>query len=242
MDRHGTTTTPAKATLSLRDVTKTYDMGATQVHALRGVSLDVARNEYIAVMGPSGSGKSTLMNVIGCLDVPTSGTYSLDGKAVAEMSENQLSEIRNRQIGFVFQTFNLVPRADIFHNVELPMIYAGVRRSERRKRAEQAIERVRERSFDVIVLDLAMPGLDGIATLERLKQLDPDLQVILLTGHATVPRSVEAMKLGAADLLEKPTDFAELLQKIRDAGAKKAVLVEKRRAEEVAEILMTRGW
>jgi len=142
MDRHGTTTTPAKATLSLRDVTKTYDMGATQVHALRGVSLDVARNEYIAVMGPSGSGKSTLMNVIGCLDVPTSGTYSLDGKAVAEMSENQLSEIRNRQIGFVFQTFNLVPRADIFHNVELPMIYAGVRRSERRKRAEQAIERV----------------------------------------------------------------------------------------------------
>jgi len=107
---------------------------------------------------------------------------------------------------------------------------------------EQAIERVRERSFDVIVLDLAMPGLDGIATLERLKQLDPDLQVILLTGHATVPRSVEAMKLGAADLLEKPTDFAELLQKIRDAGAKKAVLVEKRRAEEVAEILMTRGW
>jgi DNA-binding NtrC family response regulator len=107
---------------------------------------------------------------------------------------------------------------------------------------EQALEMVRRRSFDVIVLDLAMPGLDGIATLERLKQLDPDLQVILLTGHATVPKSVEAMKLGAADLLEKPADFAELLTKIREAGAKKAVLVEKRRADEVAEILMTRGW
>jgi putative ABC transport system ATP-binding protein len=117
-------------------------MGADKVHALRGVSLDVAKNEYIAIMGPSGSGKSTLMNVIGCLDVPTSGTYTLDGRAVAEMSENQLAEIRNRQIGFVFQTFNLLPRSDIFHNVELPLIYGGVGRAERRKRAEQAIARV----------------------------------------------------------------------------------------------------
>jgi len=117
-------------------------MGDDKVHALRGVSLDVAKNEYIAVMGPSGSGKSTLMNVIGCLDVPTSGSYSLEGQAVAEMSENQLAEIRNERIGFVFQTFNLLPRADIFHNVELPLIYAGVRRSERRMRTEKAIERV----------------------------------------------------------------------------------------------------
>ena len=131
-----------EATLSLKDVVKTYDMGDDKVHALRGVSLDIARNEYIAVMGPSGSGKSTLMNVIGCLDVPTSGSYTLQGQAVAEMSENQLAEIRNRQIGFVFQTFNLVPRVDIFHNVELPLIYGGMRRSERRERTEQAIERV----------------------------------------------------------------------------------------------------
>jgi putative ABC transport system ATP-binding protein len=130
------------ATLSLKDVVKTYDMGADKVHALRGVSLDVAENEYIAVMGPSGSGKSTLMNVIGCLDVPTSGSYSLEGHAVAEMSENQLAEIRNLRIGFVFQTFNLLPRADIFHNVELPLIYGGMRRSERRIRTEKAIERV----------------------------------------------------------------------------------------------------
>jgi len=143
VDNNDGTRTSVEATLSLKDVVKTYDMGAAdKVYALRGVSLDVAKNEYIAVMGPSGSGKSTLMNVIGCLDVPTSGSYSLEGQAVAEMSENELAEIRNEQIGFVFQTFNLIPRADIFHNVELPLIYGGVKRSERRIRAEKAIERV----------------------------------------------------------------------------------------------------
>jgi putative ABC transport system ATP-binding protein len=128
--------------MSLRDVVKTYVMGADTVHALRGVSLDIAANEYVAVMGPSGSGKSTLMHLIGCLDVPTSGTVSLQGEMVAEMSESQLAEIRNRRIGFVFQTFNLIPRASIFHNVELPLIYGGMRKSERRRRTEEAIERV----------------------------------------------------------------------------------------------------
>jgi putative ABC transport system ATP-binding protein len=130
------------ASLSLRDVVKTYVMGADKVYALRGVSLDIAENEYVAVMGPSGSGKSTLMNIIGCLDVPTSGTYSLEGQMVADMSESQLAEIRNRQIGFVFQTFNLIPRANIFQNVELPLVYGGMRKAERRLRTEQAIERV----------------------------------------------------------------------------------------------------
>jgi len=130
------------ATLSLRDVVKTYVVGTEEVHALRGVSLDIGRNAYLAVMGPSGSGKSTLMNVIGCLDVPTSGTYCLEGQMVAEMSENELAEIRNRRIGFVFQTFNLIPRADVFHNVELPLVYGGVSRAERRARAVEAIERV----------------------------------------------------------------------------------------------------
>ncbi|MBT8103868.1 MAG: ABC transporter ATP-binding protein [Gammaproteobacteria bacterium] len=128
--------------LSLRDVVKTYEMGQEKVHALSGVSLDIDKNEYVAVMGPSGSGKSTLMNIIGCLDVPTSGTYSLDGEMVATKSEGELAEIRNRLIGFVFQTFNLIPRADIFHNVELPLIYGGVSKARRRELAEKAIENV----------------------------------------------------------------------------------------------------
>ena len=133
---------PKSAVLELRDVVKTYEMGNEQVHALSGVSLDIGENEYVAIMGPSGSGKSTLMNIIGCLDVPTSGTYSLGGEAVANKDESDLAEIRNRMIGFVFQTFNLIPRADILHNVELPLIYGGVPKAERRVRAERALEQV----------------------------------------------------------------------------------------------------
>jgi len=133
---------PASSTLQIRDVVKTYIMGSEKVHALRGVTLEIEKNEFVAIMGPSGSGKSTLMNVIGCLDVPTSGTYSLEGRMVADMSESQLADIRNRMIGFVFQTFNLIPRADVFHNVELPLIYGGIPRARRRELAEHAIERV----------------------------------------------------------------------------------------------------
>ncbi|MCI0516632.1 MAG: ABC transporter ATP-binding protein [Woeseiaceae bacterium] len=129
-------------TLELRDVVKTYEMGTETVHALRGVTLDIARNEYVAIMGPSGSGKSTLMNIIGCLDVPTSGSYALQGEMVADKSESELADTRNRLIGFVFQTFNLIPRSNILHNVELPLIYGGVPRSERRRLAEQALIRV----------------------------------------------------------------------------------------------------
>ena len=131
-----------RAILVLRDVVKTYEMGDEQIHALSGVSLDLGDNEYVAIMGPSGSGKSTLMNIIGCLDVPTSGTYSLDGEMVATKSEGELAEIRNRMIGFVFQTFNLIPRSNIFHNVELPLIYGGMPKAERRDRTEHAIEQV----------------------------------------------------------------------------------------------------
>lgn len=130
------------ATLSLSDVVKTYKMGLQEVHALRGVSLEIGDNEYVAIMGPSGSGKSTLMNMIGCLDIPTSGSYYLAGEAVSDKSEDELADIRNRKIGFVFQTFNLVPRSNIFHNVELPLIYGGVGRAERKRLTEQAIEQV----------------------------------------------------------------------------------------------------
>ena len=132
----------SRAILSLTDVIKTYEMGDEKVHALSGVSLDIGKNEYVAIMGPSGSGKSTLMNIIGCLDIPTSGTYSLDGEMVADKSEGELAEIRNRLIGFVFQTFNLIPRSDIFHNVELPLIYGGMAKAERRERTEHAIQQV----------------------------------------------------------------------------------------------------
>ncbi|HEX9007187.1 MAG TPA: ABC transporter ATP-binding protein [Bacteroidota bacterium] len=126
--------------IDLKNIVKTYDMGgAEEVHALRGVSLTIAKNEYVAIMGPSGSGKSTLMNIIGCLDTPTSGQYLFNGVNVSEMDDNELAKIRNKEIGFVFQTFNLLPRSDALHNVELPLIYAGVSSTERRRRAEETL-------------------------------------------------------------------------------------------------------
>ncbi|HVW20036.1 MAG TPA: ABC transporter ATP-binding protein [Opitutaceae bacterium] len=128
--------------IAIEGVTKLYRMGTETIHALRGVSLEIHRNEYLAVMGPSGSGKSTLMNMLGCLDTPTAGRYEFTGKNVAAMSDDELAEIRNREIGFVFQTFNLLPRADALRNVELPLVYGGVRPEERRERARQALENV----------------------------------------------------------------------------------------------------
>jgi putative ABC transport system ATP-binding protein len=125
-----------------RGITRDYDMGGEVVHALRGIALAVRRNEYVAIMGPSGSGKSTLMNLIGCLDTPTSGEYWLNGVLVSRMADDELARVRNREIGFVFQTFNLLPRASALHNVELPLVYAGVGAAERRARAREALERV----------------------------------------------------------------------------------------------------
>src|SRR4026208_1647091 len=121
------------------DLWKTYVMGSEEIHALRGVSIQIERGEYVAIMGPSGSGKSTLMNLIGCLDTPSKGSYLLNGKQVSQMNDNDLARIRNEEIGFVFQTFNLLPRATALHNVELPLVYAGVSAKTRHDRASPAL-------------------------------------------------------------------------------------------------------
>jgi putative ABC transport system ATP-binding protein len=128
--------------IETRDLWKTYVMGEEEIHALRGVSVEIERGEYVAIMGPSGSGKSTLMNLIGCLDTPSKGSYLLNAKEVAAMNDDELARIRNEEIGFVFQTFNLLPRATALHNVELPLIYAGMPSKERQERAKQALEKV----------------------------------------------------------------------------------------------------
>ncbi|MCX6601198.1 MAG: ABC transporter ATP-binding protein [bacterium] len=125
--------------IEMRDLVKIYKVGSEQVHALRGLNMAIGSNEYLAIMGPSGSGKSTLMNLIGCLDTPTSGDYYLAGENVARLSDGRLAEIRNQRIGFVFQTFNLLPRATALHNVELPLIYAGLKASVRHRRAKEAL-------------------------------------------------------------------------------------------------------
>src|SRR5215204_2070054 len=130
------------ALIETRDLWKTYVMGSEEIHALRGVSLEIERGEYVAIMGPSGSGKSTLMNLIGCLDTPSKGSYLLNGKQVSQMNDNELARIRNEEIGFVFQTFNLLPRATALRNVELPLIYAGVSAKDREARARASLEKV----------------------------------------------------------------------------------------------------
>ena len=128
--------------ITTQDLWKTYVMGSEEIHALRGVSINIEKGEYVAIMGPSGSGKSTLMNLIGCLDTPTKGSYLLNGKEVASMNDDELARIRNEEIGFVFQTFNLLPRATALHNVELPLVYAGVSGKDRLERAKAALDKV----------------------------------------------------------------------------------------------------
>ena len=125
--------------INIEHISKVYQVGTEEVRALSDISISIDKNEYVAIMGPSGSGKSTLMNVLGCLDTPTAGKYEFNKNNVSEMNDNDLAKIRNKEIGFVFQTFNLLPRSDAFHNVELPLIYAGVSKAERRSRAKQAL-------------------------------------------------------------------------------------------------------
>jgi putative ABC transport system ATP-binding protein len=140
-DKLGSAPDP-KWVIVARGIKREYDMGGEVVRALRGVDLAIGRNEYVAIMGPSGSGKSTLMNVIGCLDTPNAGEYWLNGQEVSKMSDDQLARVRNKEIGFVFQTFNLLARATALHNVELPLVYAGIASDERKRRAKQALEKV----------------------------------------------------------------------------------------------------
>ncbi len=128
--------------IRIEGLERRYDMGGEIIHALRGVSLTISRNEYVAIMGPSGSGKSTMMNVLGCLDTPDAGSYWLNGQEVSQLTDDALARVRNKEIGFVFQTFNLLPRASALHNVELPLVYAGVSASGRSERARQALDRV----------------------------------------------------------------------------------------------------
>jgi len=142
IDKPANWSAPNSYMISTEDLWKTYDMGSEQVHALRGINLRIQRNEYVAIMGPSGSGKSTLMNLIGCLDSPSKGQYWLNGQLVRELDDDELARIRNREIGFVFQTFNLLARATSLHNVELPLIYAGIASDQRTERAKEALTSV----------------------------------------------------------------------------------------------------
>lgn len=128
--------------IDIKNISKVYTMGEEQVHAVRDISITINRNEYVAIMGPSGSGKSTLMNILGCLDTPTTGSYTLNGSTVSDMDDNELAEIRNKEIGFVFQTFNLLPRYSTLKNVELPLVYAGINSTQRREMAEKSLRAV----------------------------------------------------------------------------------------------------
>jgi putative ABC transport system ATP-binding protein len=128
--------------ITIRDLYRIYDVGSEKVHALNGVDLEIEQGDYVAIMGPSGSGKSTMMNILGCLDTPTKGTYTLKGQEVSSMTDDELARVRNQEIGFVFQTFNLLARADALHNVELPLVYAGMRHEDRKRRAREALELV----------------------------------------------------------------------------------------------------
>lgn len=136
------TTTEQSVIIDIEHISKKYVMGEEVVHALKDISVQIRKNEYVAIMGPSGSGKSTLMNILGCLDTPTTGSYTLNGNTVSEMDDNELADIRNKEIGFVFQTFNLLPRYSTLKNVELPLVYSGMNANERRTRAEQALANV----------------------------------------------------------------------------------------------------
>ena len=179
-----------------RGIKREYDMGGEIVRALRGVDLAIGRNEYVAIMGPSGSGKSTLMNIIGCLDTPNAGEYWLNGTLVSSMTDDQLARIRNKEIGFVFQTFNLLPRATALHNVELPLVYAGIGADERKRRAKEALERVQlENRMDHRPNELSGGQRQRVAIARALVNRPSILLADEPTGNLDSQTSEEIMKV-----------------------------------------------
>jgi putative ABC transport system ATP-binding protein len=179
-----------------RGIRRDYDMGGEIVRALRGVDVAIGRNEYVAIMGPSGSGKSTLMNLIGCLDTPTAGEYWLNGMLVSRMSDDELARVRNKEIGFVFQTFNLLPRATALHNVELPLVYAGIAADERKRRAKHALEQVQlENRMDHKPNELSGGQRQRVAIARALVNNPSILLADEPTGNLDSQTSEEIMKV-----------------------------------------------
>ena len=179
-----------------RGIKREYDMGGEIVRALRGIDLAIGRNEYVAIMGPSGSGKSTLMNIIGCLDTPNAGEYWLNGQLVSTMSDDALARVRNKEIGFVFQTFNLLPRATALHNVELPLVYAGIGADDRRRRAKEALEKVQlENRMDHRPNELSGGQRQRVAIARALVNSPSILLADEPTGNLDSQTSEEIMKV-----------------------------------------------
>lgn len=186
----------AKWVIVTRGIKREYDMGGEIVRALRGVDVAIARNEYVAIMGPSGSGKSTLMNIIGCLDTPNDGEYWLNGNEVSKMSDDQLARVRNKEIGFVFQTFNLLPRATALHNVELPLVYAGIGSDERKRRAKEALARVQlDNRMDHRPNELSGGQRQRVAIARALVNEPSILLADEPTGNLDSATSTEIMKV-----------------------------------------------
>jgi putative ABC transport system ATP-binding protein len=235
--------------INLQNIVKTYDMGgAEQVFALRGVSIQIHRNEYVAIMGPSGSGKSTLMNIIGCLDTPTSGLYEFNGVNVSEMNDNELAKVRNKEIGFVFQTFNLLARSNALHNVELPLIYGGVHSTERKSKAEEALRQVgledrkshkpnelsggqRQR----VAIARALVNKPSILLAD-----EPTGNLDSKTGDEIMALFDELHRIGNTIILvtheESIAEYAHRIIRVRDGSVERDEAVERRRIASVAPV------